>query len=59
MPIYEYKCKKCDNEFDKILPFSKMDEPQKCDCGEKVERVKISKSNFTLKGRGYMSRGRH
>lgn len=52
MPIYEYKCTKCGNEFELIQKFS--DEPvKKCpDCSGKVEKL-ISQSSFVLKGTGW------
>jgi putative FmdB family regulatory protein len=34
VPTYEYLCKK-GHHFERILPFSRYDEPQKCDCGAK------------------------
>ena len=52
MPIYEYKCKECGNEFEVIQKFS--DKPvKKCpDCSGKVEKL-ISQSSFVLKGTGW------
>lgn len=52
MPIYEYKCKKCQKEFEVIQKFS--DEPiKKCpDCKGAVEKL-ISQSSFQLKGGGW------
>ncbi len=40
MPIYEYKCKKCNNSFEKLV-FAGEEEEVKCpECGNKdVERV--------------------
>lgn len=52
MPIYEYKCKECDHEFEVMQKMS--DDPiKKCDkCGGKVEKL-ISQSSFALKGTGW------
>jgi putative FmdB family regulatory protein len=52
MPIYEYKCKGCDLEFEVMQRFS--DEPiKKCEqCGGDVEKL-ISLSSFHLKGGGW------
>lgn len=52
MPIYEYTCLKCKNEFEQIQKFS--DPPlKKCPrCGGKVEK-KVSLSSFQLKGSGW------
>ena len=30
MPIYEYRCPKCDNKFDLLRPFSRADEAATC-----------------------------
>ena len=52
MPIYEYKCLKCLNEFEAMQKFS--DSPvKKCpSCGGGVKRL-ISRSSFQLKGSGW------
>lgn len=52
MPIYEYRCTKCHDEFDAIQGFS--DKPlRKCKkCGGKLEKL-ISECTFQLKGSGW------
>jgi putative FmdB family regulatory protein len=52
MPIYEYKCLKCRNEFEAIQKIS--EEPLKrcASCGGPVKRL-ISRSSFHLKGSGW------
>jgi len=52
VPIYEYKCLKCRNEFEAMQKFS--DSPlKKCpSCGGGVKRL-ISRSSFQLKGSGW------
>ncbi|HQI81855.1 MAG TPA: zinc ribbon domain-containing protein [Deltaproteobacteria bacterium] len=52
MPIYEYKCLKCNSEFEAMQKFS--DAPlNKCPtCGGKAKRL-ISRSSFQLKGSGW------
>jgi putative FmdB family regulatory protein len=52
MPIYEYRCLKCGNEFEAIQKFS--DSPiRKCSgCGGAVKKL-ISHSSFHLKGSGW------
>ncbi|HQG32438.1 MAG TPA: zinc ribbon domain-containing protein [Deltaproteobacteria bacterium] len=52
MPIYEYKCLKCGNEFEAMQKFS--DSPiRKCSsCGGQVKKL-ISHSSFHLKGSGW------
>ncbi len=52
MPIYEYKCRVCGHQFEKIQKFS--DSPvRKCpSCGGSVEKL-VSRSGFQLKGSGW------
>ena len=52
MPIYEYRCSKCGNEFEE---WQKITDPptQECNrCGGKASRL-ISPSTFILKGTGW------
>ena len=53
MPIYEYRCKKCDSTFEVLLNASDK-EPAKCDeCGSKrIGRI-MSQTSFVLKGSGW------
>ena len=53
MPIYEYKCKKCEAVFEVLLK-STEPEPGKCEeCGSKrIGRV-MSQTSFVLKGSGW------
>jgi putative FmdB family regulatory protein len=52
LPIYEYQCTKCQDEFDVIQGFS--DKPlKKCKkCGGKLRKL-ISECSFHLKGTGW------
>lgn len=52
MPIYEYQCLKCGDEFDAIRSFG--DQPLKTcvKCGGRL-RKKISECSFHLKGGGW------
>lgn len=52
MPIYEYKCTKCNEQFEVIQKFS--DEPlKKCkSCGGKLKKL-ITNTSFVLKGSGW------
>jgi putative FmdB family regulatory protein len=57
MPLYEYKCSKCDRTFEKMQKFS--DPPlTSCNCGENgaVQRL-ISPPAFHLKGGGWYKDG--
>mgnify|MGYP000022600869 FL=1 len=46
MPIHEYYCANCDEEFDRMLPVSPQDEPALCDtCRQPGQRLL---SNFSF-----------
>ena len=46
MPIYEYKCKKCDNCFEKLV-FAGDEEPVECtECGTRQVKKLISCTSF-------------
>ena len=53
MPIYEYHCESCDEDFEKLVRPSG-EEPTDCPkCGaESIKRL-ISNTNFKLKGSGW------
>jgi putative FmdB family regulatory protein len=56
MPIYEYKCLKCDAITEELQSFGDKD-LKKCEkpkCGGKLEKL-ISLSSFQLKGDGWFS----
>ena len=47
MPIYEYYCRQCEQDFEVIRPVSRSDEPADCsECGGPAER---QLSNFAFK----------
>ena len=52
MPIYEYKCLKCNNEFEAMQKFSESALSQCPNCGGPVKKL-ISRSSFHLKGSGW------
>ena len=39
MPIYQYRCPKCQNEVEAILPIRDRDNIRFCDCGVTMERL--------------------
>ena len=53
MPIYEYKCSKCEHQFEIIQRFS--DSPlESCpECGQKSIKKLVSAPSFRLKGGGW------
>ena len=53
MPIYEYKCSKCEHQFEIIQRFS--DNPlESCpECGQKSVKKLVSAPSFRLKGGGW------
>ena len=52
MPLYEYRCKKCGHQFEKIQSFSAPDEKECPECTGEVERL-ISAPAFQFKGAGW------
>ncbi len=38
MPIYEYKCPKCESRFEVIAPMSQSSKQRKCECGHTAKR---------------------
>ena len=52
MPIYEYKCLNCGNEFEAMQKFSAAAISQCPNCGGPVKKL-ISHSSFHLKGTGW------
>jgi len=53
LPTYEYRCPKCDAEFERILKFEQYRDPQECpECGAIADKM-VSESSFVLKGDGW------
>lgn len=52
MPLYEYRCKTCGHQFEKIQSFSAPDEKECPECHGPVERL-ISTSALQFKGTGW------
>lgn len=52
MPIYEYRCMKCNSEFEAMQRFSDAPLSTCPSCGGKAKRL-ISRSSFQLKGSGW------
>ena len=55
MPTYAYKCEKCGEEFEKLLPISQYKEPQSCtNCGHSpAKRMIVGGTGFILRGDGW------
>jgi len=55
VPTYEYRCNSCEEDFEKLLPMSRYDEPQDCPhCGEGPAAKKVSGGiGFILRGDGW------
>jgi putative FmdB family regulatory protein len=52
VPLYEYRCKQCGHQFEKIQSFSAPEEKVCPACGGEVERL-ISAPAFQFKGAGW------
>lgn len=56
MPIYEYKCQCCDDEFEVIQKISDRPLTKCAKCGGRLEKL-LSRTSFMLKGGGWYSDG--
>jgi putative FmdB family regulatory protein len=56
MPLYEYQCKSCHNNFELRQKFSDPPASACPECGGEVEKL-ISQSGFALKGQGWYGDG--
>lgn len=57
MPIYEYKCTKCENIFSKLESISSEEKVKDCpECGSNSNRI-MSQTSFKLKGDGWFDSG--
>ncbi|RMG59413.1 MAG: zinc ribbon domain-containing protein [Deltaproteobacteria bacterium] len=52
MPIYEYRCRKCGNEFEVMQRITESPLKKCPSCGGRVDRL-ISNTSFILKGTGW------
>ena len=40
MPLYDYKCRDCKKQFDKLIPLSRFKDPQSCpECGGTTKKI--------------------
>ena len=54
MPIYEYKCTKCEKVFERIVSLVDSSKAVFCDCSPKAKAKKIiSAPSFRLEGSGW------
>ncbi len=56
MPVYEYRCTSCDEQFELRQKFSDPPATSCPACGSAVEKM-ISQAAFTLKGGGWYNEG--
>jgi len=52
MPIYEYRCRSCGNQFERIQKFSDPPVAECPSCGAEVEKL-VSRPAFQFKGSGW------
>jgi len=60
MPMFDFKCDKCEKVVEKIVLHSNRDKPIECDCEEKgtLHRVdQIGRTSVAFKGRWFSNSG--
>ena len=57
MPIYRFRCDKCNSTFEKILKVNDRDKVIGCECGYFAKRMMSDTFNFKLKGNCWASDG--
>ena len=57
MPMYDYKCKKCEQEFEKLVPFSTEDKDVECpSCNNKGSKRLLCAPNISTDANGGSSK---
>ncbi len=54
MPIYEYKCAKCNISIERLVRMNETAKPDCPMCNEEMKRI-ISQTSFVLKGGGWFA----
>ncbi len=58
MPLFEYRCEKCEKRFERLLKHDERENPQSCpECDSKNCKKMISQTSFALKGGGWAEDG--
>ena len=60
MPIFEYKCEKCNKVVDKLVKRSEEHEQQYCDCSDDVKLIRtdhLFSTGLQFKGRWFKNGG--
>ena len=58
MPLFEYECRKCGHEFERLVGSLERERSQPCPkCKAKESKKRISRTSFLLKGGGWASDG--
>ena len=56
MPIYAFKCPRCQHQQEEVRPVADYDQPAKCgECGEQMVS-QVQPTSFSLKGGGWPSK---
>ncbi len=55
MPLYDYKCPACGEEFEAMSSIERRDD-MTCDCGKPAERL-MTGGSFLLRGGGWAGKG--
>lgn len=61
MPLFEFKCNKCDQSTDKIMSFEESEKYNEvCKCGKgKMEKIPVSNFNVKYKGNWFSKNRRY
>lgn len=58
MPIYEYRCERCDERFERLVPMSAADAPTDCPtCGSPKTRKQFSTFATTIRSSSSVTSG--
>jgi len=53
MPIYNFRCPKCETQVERMLPIKDFNKPQGCECGATLEILISEGIGMVLKGDGW------
>jgi len=57
MPLFEFKCEKCNELVEELVSLEDSDSPITCTCGSNMYKIFPSNMNFQFKGRWFRNNG--